>query len=58
MNYIDKIAAEVYWEQVQDSLDRTTTRLKVPSGWLYCLVEKGDMGGILNQMLVFVPACD
>ena len=46
---------EPRWEEVQNDKDRSTTRLQVPGGWLYCVIEKGDMGGIMNQFVVFVP---
>jgi hypothetical protein len=42
-------------ETIQRNEDRGTTRLAVPGGWLYCMVEHGDYGrGILQQHVVFV----
>ena len=31
------------WERVQDNRDRETTRLRVPTGWIYIVTEKGDL---------------
>jgi hypothetical protein len=47
--------SEPKWEHVQSSDNRYTTRLSVPGGWLYCVIERTEFGGIINQMLAFVP---
>lgn len=35
--------------------DRSTNRLKVATGWLYCVVEWVELGVIMHQHVVFVP---
>ena len=44
------------WKLFQSDQDRETHYLTVPGGRLYLVHEKGDMGGILHQSMVFVPS--
>jgi hypothetical protein len=46
------------WETVENNKDRETLRMKVASGWLYYVIEKGDYGGQLDHTLCFVPAAE
>lgn len=51
-----KARERVSWETVHSNEDRKTDRLRVPGGWIYLVVEKGDLGiGILYETAVFVP---
>jgi hypothetical protein len=43
------------WRRVQSDDDRETSRLEVPGGWLYMVIEKGEMGGIMKEFMCFVP---
>jgi hypothetical protein len=46
---------EAKWEQVQNSRDRETLRMRVPHGWLYNVIEKGDHGSYVQSSVIFVP---
>jgi hypothetical protein len=47
--------SETEWELVQKDKDRQTLRLRVTGGWLYYVVELGNMGSQMAHSLVFVP---
>lgn len=46
------------WKTVQDDKDRKTLAMKVASGWLYYVIEKGDYGSQMAHTLCFVPAAE
>lgn len=43
------------WEKVQNDKDRETLRLNVPGGWIYYIIEFGEMGSHMSHQAVFVP---
>jgi|ERR1044071_6728480 hypothetical protein len=44
------------WEKLHEDKDKQVKRFPVQHGWIYEVVEFGDMGGILKQHMLFAPA--
>lgn len=44
------------WETVPSDIDRSTSRLKVPNGWLDCVVDWCELDAMPRQHFVFVPS--
>ena len=43
------------WEEIASGEDRHVSRLAVPGGWIYVVIENSEGGGILNELAIFVP---